>query len=530
MPKKYSLVQDGPHALTLHDGENHFQVAKKGLTSAALKKVMSLPKYADGGEIPSLNESKDAIPSVEDSSQGYPITEVPPEPAPVIGSGVGFGVTPENYQNIKDPDKQAEWKDYYQKTGKIPEDISRAPAGVVDTAPPAPIASQTVSAPTPTPVPNPSTPMPQSPYSQFKQGVAGEEAAIKAQGDIKAKQAAEMAAAYPQYSPQEEKAVHDRMVGYQDKLSGLEQKMNESYQAAMQNKEDPNRVWNNASTGNKILAAIGIMFGAAGQHATGGQNMALNTINKAIDDDIHAQRNDTANKNSLYARNLQQYKDTQMAMDATRLQMQSIAQGKLASISTKYGGPLAQQEAAQMLNHLKASTAQQTQDLAMKQQVFDEMNRPKQPGAQESDVARKVRLLTMSGQINPAQAEQANKELASAQELEKLRADVNESSEDLKSRFLSGALTPGARDSDINTWAGILAKIGEGRFNLEESKNQMRALTPSLGDSSSTLALKDKHREQFFNALKNTPMLNGLGINVPRVTNIKTSAPIVKGK
>lgn len=361
MPKKYSLVQDGPHALTLHDGENHFQVAKKGLTSAALKKVMSLPKYADGGEIPDQSDLKNFKSDSKESSFASDLNQVTP-------TAETFGI--DLPESLKGEDASIPSSAYATAASAPPVPVSapqsRAPAGVEASPPMAEAPPQPIAQPQ-APATAPVAPQPVNALQQYQQGIAQQEAGIKGMAGAEAQKAKELAAAYPQYTPQEEKAVHDRMIHYQNNLSDLEGKMNESYQAAMQNKEDPNRVWNNASTGNKILAAIGIMFGAAGQHATGGQNMALNTINKAIDDDIHAQRNDTANKNSLYARNLQQYRDTQTAMDATRLQMQSIAQGKLAAISAKYGGPEAQAQAQQMLGHLKAGGAQDAQRIAYEQ-------------------------------------------------------------------------------------------------------------------------------------------------------------------
>lgn len=57
---------------------------------------------------------------------------------------------------------------------------------------------------------------------------------------------------------------------------------------------DSNRLWNNKSTGDKILAAIAIGLGAMGQAQSGGENHALNLIQGTIDRDIEEQKHNIA--------------------------------------------------------------------------------------------------------------------------------------------------------------------------------------------------------------------------------------------
>lgn len=52
---------------------------------------------------------------------------------------------------------------------------------------------------------------------------------------------------------------------------------------------DPNQFWNNKSTGSKILGYLGLIAGA-GRTAAEGGNPALDMMNKAIDNDINAQK------------------------------------------------------------------------------------------------------------------------------------------------------------------------------------------------------------------------------------------------
>jgi hypothetical protein len=56
-------------------------------------------------------------------------------------------------------------------------------------------------------------------------------------------------------------------------------------------KVDPNKIWADKTTGDKILVGVGILLGAFGQGLTGGKsNYALDVIDQAIDRDIAAQK------------------------------------------------------------------------------------------------------------------------------------------------------------------------------------------------------------------------------------------------
>lgn len=61
---------------------------------------------------------------------------------------------------------------------------------------------------------------------------------------------------------------------------------------------DPNRLWNNANTGGKIMAGISMLLGGLGAGLAGGPNQGLAMIDKMIDKDIDAQRMDLEKKKS----------------------------------------------------------------------------------------------------------------------------------------------------------------------------------------------------------------------------------------
>jgi hypothetical protein len=66
---------------------------------------------------------------------------------------------------------------------------------------------------------------------------------------------------------------------------------------------DPNRFYHNMSTGNKILAGIGMVLGGVGSGFTGQPNPALEMMKQAIDRDIEAQKSDQNQAFTLWKMN-----------------------------------------------------------------------------------------------------------------------------------------------------------------------------------------------------------------------------------
>lgn len=77
-----------------------------------------------------------------------------------------------------------------------------------------------------------------------------------------------------------------------EKLAQRQKKLEEQIAAEdMEMKKiDPNRFWNSKTTGQKIMAGIGMVLAGMGAGAAGGRNTALDIIQGQIDDDIRAQK------------------------------------------------------------------------------------------------------------------------------------------------------------------------------------------------------------------------------------------------
>ena len=128
--------------------------------------------------------------------------------------------------------------------------------------------------------------------------------------------------------------------------------------AIMNQKIDPNRLWNESSTGGKISAAIGLILGGIGAGLTGGPNQALGVINKMIDRDIDAQRAELGKKHTLFSMNMQKLGNEQAAYTATKLQLASTVDGQLRMAAAKSQVPQAQAAALQAQAMLKQQMLQ----------------------------------------------------------------------------------------------------------------------------------------------------------------------------
>lgn len=171
-------------------------------------------------------------------------------------------------------------------------------------------------------------------YSQEQSGI-NQEAAAKSQ------MSGEQAKAYQDNIEQQRKSA-DLFAQKRADLDKEQQELSSSY---MQGKVDPNRLWNNASTGNKISAGIGIILSGMGSGLTGQGNMAMSVIQDAINKDIDSQKVDLGKKKTLLDLNMNKYKNLETAEAATRLQQMTALQSQLAMSAAKAGTPQAQAQA-----------------------------------------------------------------------------------------------------------------------------------------------------------------------------------------
>lgn len=134
-------------------------------------------------------------------------------------------------------------------------------------------------------------------------------------------------------------------------------------------KVKPNQFWEQASTGQKVLAGIALVLGAAGA-AADGKNAAVDVLTKAIDRDIEAQKQNIQlasqgklqnynMQNNLYNQMLSKFKNQDMAEAAVRtLRLQQL-QTELNAKASEFQGQQVKLNAQQANNVLDQGIMQQ---------------------------------------------------------------------------------------------------------------------------------------------------------------------------
>lgn len=137
--------------------------------------------------------------------------------------------------------------------------------------------------------------------------------------------------------------------------------LNKQADALANYKEDPQRFWNSKSTFQKVLMSIALVLGGANNK---GINPAMSTLNGFIDKDIEAQRNEyNAKKNSfdakrsLYGITMEQYKDPEAALAASKVILLDQSARKIEQLKTANQSTRVQQQADVALLNLQKNRA-----------------------------------------------------------------------------------------------------------------------------------------------------------------------------
>lgn len=124
-------------------------------------------------------------------------------------------------------------------------------------------------------------------------------------------------------------------------------------------KIDPSRRWNSIGAGNQALASFAMILGGIGQGlARGGPNYAMQVIDKAIDRDIDAQKENLQTKNTLLGRYLQQTESIRAATAFTKADKYTQNAAELTQIATKSNSQIERQRGYEAAAQWSAKAAQ----------------------------------------------------------------------------------------------------------------------------------------------------------------------------
>lgn len=129
---------------------------------------------------------------------------------------------------------------------------------------------------------------------------------------------------------------------------------------------DPGRFWTNAGVGQKIAAMLSVTLGGFAAGSTGGRNLALDSINQAIDRDIKAQEfaynaaRDTVNaKQTAFSMAMQKYNNVDAARASARAAALDVVAAQTAQQSALWKGTDAANRGAMAMQELHDRRTQQ---------------------------------------------------------------------------------------------------------------------------------------------------------------------------
>lgn len=206
------------------------------------------------------------------------------------------------------------------------------------------------------------------PYRDLEAGYAAAQAATDREGQAMAEAAAAsydvMAKTNQKYA--EQLAQEEQYRAKTAALAEQQQKQLEADLVSLGNMRiDPRRTLRQGGWGN-LLRGLGILVSGLGARATGGKNLGIEILNKEIDDDIQAQRDELATKRSaiegrfsLYKTNLDRWGNQAQAMASTRAAYLQLGQNQLAAEKAKFESPVVRARYDNAIAQLEIQKAQQ---------------------------------------------------------------------------------------------------------------------------------------------------------------------------
>lgn len=281
----------------------------------------------------------------------------------------------------------------------------------------------------------------------------------------------------------------------------------------MDQKIDPNRYLANKSTGSKILSAIGIALSGAGAGAHG-TNLALEGINKAIENDIGAQQSEQGKAMNLFKMNREQTQSEQQAHAMTTNQLLTGVQAKIAMAGAQSQNAEANLRGQMMIQQIEQQKAENRQKLALMQ------------GGGQTDPLRLVSTLVPAAHQQKAITEIGQAQAASKNESQMMSLfDQAAKDNTIAKRAMHGESMP-ASMLTLNALGDPLIHDQDGRVN-EFEKQDFAGLLPQQGDLDSKVAEKRKGLQMFINNKKAAPTAQAFGIN-PQNFASTTSDPVAR--
>lgn len=294
-------------------------------------------------------------------------------------------------------------------------------------------------------------------------GIALQEQGVRVAAEAGKSKAAEEAAYLERLRQEDDdriKTIEVNELGRKKRLDDAFTKVQSASDELARQAVDPGRIWANRTTGEKVMAGIGMFLGAFGAAANKGVNPSVSIIQDAIDRDIKAQQANIQTKKDvytarqgLYSDMLATFKDRRVAEEAARAAYLDNAQLTVKGIAAKYAGGEIEGKALTLIGELEQKKIAARQAMAAALAASFPVGPEANPEALKPD--QRERFV-------PGYGLALTKEDAT-----KLKGDLGEATatKGTISRLLTIAATPGkSSDMGLRTEAQTLAGVLKGQL------------------------------------------------------------------
>ena len=351
---KYQVLNENDKEFHIsHPDGRKFRVAKKGLSESTIKKIQTMggvQRFAEGGlSVPDI--------SVPDS-----LVRTGPTPQETEQEGKRLA-----FEQMRPPS----WMETYLGHNPNPYDPP-APAQPIASADPYANQPSIIAAPLATPQALQAGPtvssgagspepgqigMPGAPAKAASDGFGMQMQGLNDMAKAETEKGRQVGAAYDaniEYRKNE-------MARYDRASEDVDRDMSSLQRGIADSKVDPNRVWNRMETGNKVLAAISLALGGMGGRGNG--NVAMDVLNKAIENDVNSQKYDLQKKETLLGMNYKKYGNIQAAHQASLMYGDSIAQAMIGKAAAQSGSAEAMARAKFLIGQIQEQKDKRKSDL-----------------------------------------------------------------------------------------------------------------------------------------------------------------------
>lgn len=271
---------------------------------------------------------------------------------------------------------------------------------------------------------------------------------------------------------------------------------------------DAKRYVNNMSGGERVGTAIGLLLSGIGSGLSGQPNMAMDYLNKQIDRDIEAQKQNMNKQQNLIHAFDQQYGNVKDAALAAKIFYTDMYSHKIEEAAAKAGTPMAKAQAQMAIGQLQQQVAPMQAQLAQRQAVFK--------GLQQGQVAPAQAVNILVPEHQQAKAFEEVKEYEHAK---KQANNINKAMDDIfKLESISQRVgSPFQSSSKIDSLkTQILTATKEAFGGLSDNEIKiMEKNIPNIRDDQKSLQVKKQVLQKMFNSKISTPTLNGNFIKLP---------------